>query len=260
MTTPLDAAHAAMLADPSDDAARLRFYERVLDSALSLVLAAEGGDDRVEPLLLEIADATYVAVFDLPERLAAFLDAPRPMAQLAGRSLVRMLAGQGLGMALNPAVAPSSQLIPPEAVTWLAGMLEGGTEGHSARPRAVFPPTGAPEALIGALGSKLAAMAGSFDAAYLVTAEFTDGTRGLILALAGVLPPAQAGMTEAAMEALRFSGIEAGTLDVLYLKPDTPALIRIARVGLRFDLPRPSRSAAPTSPGMDSDRPPILRR
>ena len=36
--TPLDAAHAAMEAAPEDDAARLRFYERLADSELFLLL------------------------------------------------------------------------------------------------------------------------------------------------------------------------------------------------------------------------------
>ena len=39
--TPLDIAHAAMMADESDDAARLRFYERMADVELFLLLEAE---------------------------------------------------------------------------------------------------------------------------------------------------------------------------------------------------------------------------
>ena len=39
--TPLDAAHTAMIDNPADDAARLRFYERVADVELYLLLADE---------------------------------------------------------------------------------------------------------------------------------------------------------------------------------------------------------------------------
>ena len=39
--TPLDMAHALMDAAPEDDAARLRFYERVADGELFLLLETE---------------------------------------------------------------------------------------------------------------------------------------------------------------------------------------------------------------------------
>ena len=42
--TPLDTAHDAMQAAPEDDRARLRFYERLADSELFLMLTM--GDDR----------------------------------------------------------------------------------------------------------------------------------------------------------------------------------------------------------------------
>ncbi|MAM26106.1 MAG: hypothetical protein CML55_12165, partial [Rhodobacteraceae bacterium] len=60
-TTPLDTAHAAMQADADDDLARLRFYERVADSELFLLLKDEPEGDAVEPVLHEDA---YVLVFD----------------------------------------------------------------------------------------------------------------------------------------------------------------------------------------------------
>ena len=41
-TTALDAAHSAMTADPQDDAARLRFFERLADSELFLLLTGRG--------------------------------------------------------------------------------------------------------------------------------------------------------------------------------------------------------------------------
>ena len=40
-TTALDLAHAAMDAAPEDNAARLRFYHRLADSELFLLLSAE---------------------------------------------------------------------------------------------------------------------------------------------------------------------------------------------------------------------------
>ena len=46
-TTPLDQAHAAMEAAPEDDAARLRFFERLADSELFILLDKEPEGDRI---------------------------------------------------------------------------------------------------------------------------------------------------------------------------------------------------------------------
>ena len=45
--TPLDTVHAAMEAAPQDDAARLRFYERLADSELFLLLTEEAQGDNI---------------------------------------------------------------------------------------------------------------------------------------------------------------------------------------------------------------------
>ena len=45
--TPLDSAHAAMQAAPDDDTARLRFYERLADGELFVLLSQEAADDVV---------------------------------------------------------------------------------------------------------------------------------------------------------------------------------------------------------------------
>jgi hypothetical protein len=62
-------------------------------------------------------------------------------------------------------------------------------------------------------------------------------------------------------EALSFSGLEAGTLDVGFFRSDEPVAERLLRVGLRFDLPdlQDPQSGAPMAPGTDPDRPPRLR-
>ena len=80
--TPLDIAHAAMMADESDDAARLRFYERMADVELFLLLEDEPDADQVSPVLLEDA---YVLVFDRIERLMS--GSLRPMWHCRGARL-----------------------------------------------------------------------------------------------------------------------------------------------------------------------------
>ena len=72
--TPLDQAHAAMMAAPEDDAARLRFYERIADVELFMLLEDEPQGDQISPVLLE---DSYVMVFDRAARLSAHVGGGR---------------------------------------------------------------------------------------------------------------------------------------------------------------------------------------
>ena len=85
-----------------------------------------------------------------------------------------------------------------------------------------------------------------------------------ILALVGAADDARPALAKAVSEALIFSGLDAGELDVAFLAAGAPALSAISAKGLRFDLPAPTRQAArivaaPSAPGMDPNRPPKLR-
>lgn len=258
--TPLDAAHRAMEAEPDDPQPRLRFYERVLDAELHVLLETEAEEDRLRPRVFDLEAGRYVLAFDRDARLAAFLDAPAPYAALAGRRLAALLAGQGIGIALNPGVAPSEYLLPAEAVDWLAGTAEARGEVAAARARGIGPPRGADAGLIAALDSKLAAMAGRIEAAWLAELRLEDRTRRLALAVAGAPEAAERAVAVAIAEAVRFSGTEDG-LDVTFVGAEGPARAAFERVGLRFELPKPPAPPEhPQPPGTDPERPPILRR
>lgn len=257
--TAIDTAHAAMEAAPEDDAARLRFWGAVTGAELFLLLAEEEQDGRITPAEVVVDGTTFVLAFDREERLAAFAEGTVPYAALSGRRLMTMLAGQGMGVALNPDVAPSAMLIAPDAVDWLAETLGDGPQEDEARIEEVFAPKGLPEAVVTALDSRLAAAGGMAQAAWLVAARYEGGRRGHVLAVVGAVVGAEAALAAAVAEALRFSGVEAGAVDVTFVAGDSLAVARFARVGLRFDLPTPAMPAAPAAPGMDRDRPPRLR-
>lgn len=257
--TPLDAAHRAMEAAPGDDAARLRFFDRLAGAELLLLLAAEAEGDAVTPEVFEVEGASFVLAFDTEERLAAFTGRISPYAALSGRAMAAMLAGQGLGLALNPEVAPSAFLMPPEAVAWLAQTLTARPSEDEARPSRLSPPTGLPDVLLTALDAKLASAQGLARHAWLAAVAYDDGREGHLLAFVDALPGAEPGLARAAGEALTFSGVEAGELDVAFFRASDPVTARLARVGLRFDLPQPGAAPAPAAPGMDPDRPPRLR-
>ena len=97
--------------------------------------------------------------------------------------------------------------------------------------------------------------------AYLVASVDSEGKRSHLLAFVGAASGAEAALARAASEALTFSGIEAGAMDVGFFDAKDPVAARLARVGLRFDLPQPAPASVPdtSAPGSDPDRPPRLR-
>lgn len=260
LQTPIDIAHAAMEAAPDDDAARLRFFERLADGELFLLLDQEHeGDAPLSPRVFPVEDQTFVLAFDREERLAEFAGAA-PYVSLSGRVLSDMLAGQGIGLGLNLTVAPSEILLPPEAMDWLKETLDHGPTEAAAKPEEVSPPYGLPEALVTALDAKLSIAGGLARVAYLAGVTYEGGAKTHLLAYVDHLPGAEETLARLVAEALTFSGIEAGALDVAFFAPSDPMCALLARHGLRFDLPQPEpQSTGPSAPGMDPSRPPILK-
>ena len=158
-------------AAPGNDGARLRFYERLADSELFVLLSEDAKGDAITPELFDIADGRFVLVFDREARLAEFVGRSAPYAALSGRVIAGMLAAEGIGMGVNLEVAPSSILIPSEAVVWLNQTLGHAPEEVEAHMQAFVPPAGLPEVVIQALDAKLATAQGLARSAYLVGVE-----------------------------------------------------------------------------------------
>lgn len=258
--TPLDTAHAAMEAAPEDGTLRLRFYDRLAATELFLMLTEEPLGESISPELFDLGDAKFVLGFDREDRLSAFAGRVVPYAALSGRALASMLGGQGIGLALNLEVAPSQILLPPESLSWLVETLGAGPQESEARPAAFHGPR-VPEQLVTALDARLAGAAGLARKAYLAEVVYDDGTRGHLLGMTGTAPGAERALAGAVNEALVFSGLEAGVLDVTFLNDSDPLTADLARVALRFDLPEPEapRRVPPLAPGSDPDKPPKLR-
>lgn len=257
----LDIAFDAMMAAPDDDAARMRYYARLADGMLYLMLDHEADGGAVQPVVVEIDDAKVVLAYDTEERLAATTDAPVPYAELPGRVIAAQLAGQNVALGVNLGVGEAEFLVPPEALVWLAQTLDHAPANVTARPMAFEAPRGLPANLIQALDAKLARAGGLAQAALLAAVRYEDGRNGHMLAYVGAVPGAEAALTRAASEALTFSGVEAGEMDVTFLSADLTVVDRMARVALRFDLPVPTPvvPSGPSAPGMDPLVPPKLR-
>lgn len=256
--TPLDLAHAAMMAHEGDDQARLRFYERIADVELYLLLEAEPVADQINPVVFE---GGYLLVFDRAERLAAYVGNPAPYVALSGRAIAEMLTGQDLGLAVNLGVAPSEIVLPAGALAWLRDTLAQEAGEVEARIEQVLPPKGLPETLIAAIDAKLATATGMAAGAYLVAVDYAGGGRGHLLAFIGAIPRAQDALVRAASEALTFSGIEAGAMDVGFFGPNDAVVPKLAKVGLRFDLPQGEglQHTPRMPPGTDPSKPPLLK-
>ncbi|MEH6772868.1 MAG: SseB family protein, partial [Cereibacter changlensis] len=118
-----------------------------------------------------------------------------------------------------------------------------------------------PERLLSGLDAKLARAGGMASHALLAGVTYEGGRRGHMLAFVDAPLAAEAALARAAAEALTFSGVEAGEMDVTFLAAQDPATAAMQRVALRFDLPviEAPEPAQPQAPGMDPNRPPILR-
>ena len=259
--TPLDIAYVDMDAARENDALRLGFYGRLVDCELFLLLEEEPVNDVAKPMIFPVEDQKYALVFDSEERLAEFAQKPSPYIALSGRVIISMLQGQGVGMGVNLSVAPSSTLLPLDVLVWLADTLHTEAEQTHEMPVAVYAPTSIPKALITSLDAKLALMPGIVKTVYLAEVTYNNGIREHVIAFIDAVEQAQIAITSAVSEALVFSGVEAGTLDVLYLKSSDPICIHFAKVALRFDLPDPVKPKFRTleAPGSNPAKPPKLR-
>ncbi|THH35985.1 SseB family protein [Aliishimia ponticola] len=257
--TPLDQAHALM---DSSDAARLNYFATLADTELCLLLESEPDGDDITPRLIETGDGPMVLAFDTELRLAEFSDGPAPYVALPGRIVAQMLDGQGILLGLNLDTAPSAIVLPPDALTWLVQTLgQDAPDAAEARIKGVASPGQVPEALLEALSIRLARAAGLAEAACLARADYADGGQGHLLAIIGAEARAEPALARMVSEALTFSGLDAGQLDVVFVAPQAPLAEKLTRVGMRFDIPAAPdpKAATPAAPGMDPDKPPKLR-
>ncbi len=258
--TLLDQAHAAMEGSPDTDSARLRFFEQLAGSELYMMLTQEAEGEDISPEVFEVEGQSFVLVFDREARLAEFSGQEVPYVALSGRAVASMLAPAGLGIGLNLEVAPSSMLLPPDAVAWLAEMLQQAPDQVEAHAQEFHPPTGLPEVLLPVLDTRLASAGALADLAYLVGVTYEHGGKGHFLAFVDAVPGSERALAQMVSDVLRFSELEAAVLDVGFFRASDPVSARLARVGLRFDLPKPDTNVdvPGAAPGMDPARPPKL--
>jgi hypothetical protein len=248
--SPLDAAHAAMVADAGDTAARLRWFGLFLDAELTLLLERDPEAGAFAPRLFALADGPVVLACEGEDRLAGVLPEAASTATLPGRVLVAALAGQGIGIGVNLG-ADAAWLIDAPAVDWLAQALAAVPEPAPDALAAPVSPPDLPPGFEAALMARLEPLRGTLAAAHLAG----DGAGGLVVVFEGAADgPALARMLG---EAAAFGGADMAVA-ALSLPPGVAPPERLRGVARRIDLsPRP-RPPGPAAPEVQP-RPPRLR-
>lgn len=242
-----------MTADPANDGLRLHYFAQVADTELIVLLDRDAVGADIAPRVFELADGPVVLVFDTEDKLAEFVGRTAPYVALPGRVVVQTLAGQGVGLAIN-LEQPSQMLLDADALLWFSQTLQAVPDQTEATVAAFHPPH-VPDVLITALEDKLR---GAVRAALLCGVTYTDGRRGHVLALLDAKDAEP--LAQGASEALVFSGIEAGEMDVVFLQGNDKAVAAMAKVARVLDLSvNVPEAAERMPPGMDPQKPPKLR-
>ena len=259
--TPLDRAHAGIGAAEDDPRSWLRFYGRLCDAELFVLLREEARGSAIAPAILPHEGQDHALAFDTEARIAAFAEGPAHWVAMPGADLVSLLAREGLGLGLNLGVAPSAVLLPPDAIGWLAGEVASSLQLTRALPERFAPPLEVPPALVDDLARRLAEAAGIMQEAWLVQASYADAPDALLLACIGVDLPARAALGKSIAPAVQFAPADR-PLDIAFLDAGDPALEALRRHGLRFEIPPPPpapRASPVEAPGCDPEKPPRLR-
>jgi len=259
--TPLDIAHDAMMTAPDNAAARLQFYHCLADTELFMLLEKEVTGDSITPEVFDLSDNSYVLVFDTQDRMATFTGATKPYAALSGRMIAALLMNNNIGLGVNLDVAPSAILIPPTGLAWLTDTLENAPEQITAKAVKFNKPNGVDGDLLETLKDRILHAGGVALAAFLVSVDYENGTSGTLIGFVDTPDNARDALAKSVTEALIFSGLSEGAIDVAFFASDDPVVVNLARVGHQFDLPKPVAPTrhAPTAPGSDPEKPPVLK-
>lgn len=255
--TRLDDAHARLAAAPDDADARAGYLGALSDTEILLRLVSEPQGDAIEPELIETTSGAFALGFDTSERFAGAAPKPMPYAALPGRIVAELLGSADIGLALNMGSGTETIVTPAELV-WLCEQLDSDPSQTAGRVIQARAPGRLPEALLKALDTQLARAEGLARSAHLAAVTYDDGRHGHLLAIVNPAPGSEAAFARSIENALRFSGLDAAELDVAFFSPADPALERLAKVGMRYDLPQVQTDVR-SAPGSDPNRPPKLR-
>lgn len=230
--TDLDRLYAAL--QTGGDAEGMAFYRALADAELFLLLMAEPDGENLVPRVFDLAEGSMLLAFDSEERLAGFAEGAVAYAALPGRVIAGQMAGQELALGLNLGSGAASEVIlPPEALTWLMQMLDQKAPVALEARIAGFAPPNVPQALRDTLPQAISGAT----SARLVGVRYRDGRQGQMLALTGVAAAAEAKIARAVTEAMAFSGLDAGVVDLVFIGEGDGALSAMDGLALVLEPP-----------------------
>ena len=254
--TRMDRAYQHMQSLPDNDTAGLRFYETFSDANLSVLINAD-----LSMQVFETSQGKIVLAFDTDDRMAEFVSEPTEFMKIPGRELVMRLLGTDTGVGLNLNVAPTSQILTPEILVWLSDLLS--VDSTLLQDQAVGFTANCQSSSddIAAISSRLENFAGRVSAAYMCGISYSDGVTADALIVVDCDPSVEADLFTAVIETQKFAENNATDLAIKFITSSNPTLSEIRRIGQEIHIPKtiPSHPAQPKPPGMDPDKPPILR-
>ena len=221
----------------------LRFYEGFAVQRL-IVAVEDGPTDDSEPVAtarlktLSLEDGEVALAFDTEARFAAFIATPTEFVALTGADLARALARRGIGVALNPGVAPGETLLDAGALAWIAEHTGAEVAVEEVPDGTLIRPPTDPEApLLEALGTRLAEMTGDQKIGHIAEAWLvgTNTAVGGDAYLCVLRPASEAASLagEIAAELARIGQIRASRpFAVTVVEEDAPALVVARRLGI----------------------------
>ncbi len=258
--TPLDKTHASLQITEDDEQSYLTFYSCLVETELFVLLDHAPDGDAITPSVIEIDRIKYVLGFDTLDRLTDFSTKTSAYAAFYGRDLIPLLASEALGLALNPEVAQSAELLSPETLIWLADFIRTHPNPIDEQISGVSPPQGLSEGIITSISGKLSHAYGLAICAYIVGVHYVSGNTAHLIAFVGAKPEAESSLSSMMSEALAFSGFSSTLLDVGFFAEDHPIIAALERHGLKINFPQkePFQSLA-VNIGLDPQRPPKLK-
>ncbi|MFV0293106.1 MAG: hypothetical protein ACK5II_07790 [Paracoccus sp. (in: a-proteobacteria)] len=253
--TPLDALCDSPFHELPDPV-RARVLNRLADTELFVALAEEPVEDRIRLHLFDLPGGRMAVAADAEDRLAGFFGGSVAYAALPGRVLAGMLAGETVGLMVNPGMV-SEMMLPSGVLGWLSQALSSTPSEGEAGPAQLSAPTAEMvTALAEPLATRLEDMAGLVDEAALVAARWPDGTDAHLVVLSGVAEDIRPRVAKAIAELLAFLPVMDEICDVAFdlPVPDGALIFRPEKVQ-----EAPAPAGAPRAPGKDPARPPILR-
>jgi hypothetical protein len=211
----------------------LRFYEGFAVQPLIIPVDDTGGDPTAKPMILSLETGDVALAFDTEARFASFIATPTEFVTLTGADLARALGPLGVGVAVNPGVAPGETVLDPQALAWVAehSGAEVAVEEMPGGTR-VGPPVNPEAALLEALGIRLAEMAGHIAEAWLLGTAAPEGG-GPYLCIILPAPKTALIAAEIAAELTRIGQIRTSRpFSVAVVAHETRLLIAARRFGI----------------------------